>query len=68
MAVIGDDNKAHIITVTMGDKIGDMWIVAGGLKAGERVVAEGVQKVQEGMLVNPKPYQAPTAIAQNSKP
>jgi len=32
------------------------------------VVAEGVQKVQEGMLVNPKPYQPPTAIAENSKP
>jgi len=68
VAVIGSDNKAHIVAVTMGDKIGDMWIVAGGLKAGERVVAEGVQKVQEGMLVNPKPYQPPTAIAENSNP
>jgi RND family efflux transporter MFP subunit len=68
VAVIGSDNKAHIVAVTMGDKIGDMWIVAGGLKAGERVVAEGVQKVQEGMLVNPKPYQPGTAIAENSRP
>jgi membrane fusion protein, multidrug efflux system len=68
VAVIESDNKAHIVAVTMGDKIGDMWIVASGLKAGERVVAEGVQKVQEGMLVNPKPYQPPTAIAENSKP
>jgi membrane fusion protein (multidrug efflux system) len=68
VAIIGSDNKAHIVPVKMGDKIGDMWIVAAGLKAGERVVAEGVQKVQEGMLVNPKPYQPGTAVAENSKP
>jgi membrane fusion protein (multidrug efflux system) len=30
-----------------------MWIVDEGLKAGERVVVEGVQKARDGMLVNP---------------
>jgi len=56
VAVVGSDNKASIRTVKMGDKSGGMWIVNEGLKAGERVVAEGVQKVQEGVIVNPKPY------------
>ena len=31
-----------------------MWIVTQGLKPGERVVVEGVQKVKAGMVVNPK--------------
>ena len=34
------------------------------LKPGERVVAEGVQKVRPGMIVNPKPYAAPAETAQ----
>ena len=33
-----------------------MWIVTEGFKPGERVVAEGVQKVRPGMQVNPKPF------------
>ena len=34
-----------------------MWVITEGVKPGERVVAEGVQKVREGMLVTPKPFQ-----------
>jgi len=34
-----------------------MWIVDEGLKPGDRIVAEGVQKVREGMEVQPKPFQ-----------
>ena len=37
-----------------------MWVIDGGLRPGERVVAEGVQKVREGMQVNPKPYLDPS--------
>jgi membrane fusion protein, multidrug efflux system len=67
VAVIASDNKASIRPVKMGPKTGSMWIVEEGLKPGERVVAEGVQKVQEGALVNPKPYQPGSATAENSK-
>jgi membrane fusion protein (multidrug efflux system) len=42
--------------VTPGDRTGSDWIIAEGLKAGERVVAEGAQKVRPGAQVNPKPY------------
>jgi membrane fusion protein (multidrug efflux system) len=35
-----------------------MWIIEEGLKPGERVVAEGVQKVRAGVLVNPRPFVA----------
>ena len=58
VAVLDDENKVSIRTVTVGDRVGTQWIVAEGLKRGERVVAEGVQKVRPGMQVNPKPFAA----------
>ena len=61
VAVVGADNKVSIRPVDAGEKIGTMWIIAGGLHPGDRVVAEGTQKVQEGSLVNPKPFQEPAA-------
>jgi membrane fusion protein, multidrug efflux system len=67
VAVVSSDNKASLRPVKMGQKTGDMWIVDEGLKPGERVVAEGVQKVQEGTLVKPKPYKPGMALAENSK-
>ena len=56
VAVVGSDNKVGIRTVTVGDRVGTQWIIADGLHAGEQVVAEGVQKVRTGALVNPKPF------------
>jgi RND family efflux transporter MFP subunit len=56
VAVVGADDKVSIRTVTVGDRVGTQWIVAEGLKQGERVVAEGVQKARPGTQVNPKPF------------
>jgi membrane fusion protein (multidrug efflux system) len=56
VAIVDSANKVGIRTVKVGDRIGSMWIVAEGLKAGERVVAEGVQKAGDGMHINPKPF------------
>jgi RND family efflux transporter MFP subunit len=58
VAVVGTDNKVSIRNVKVGDRTGPMWIIEEGLKPGERVVAEGVQKVTAGALVNPKPFVA----------
>jgi membrane fusion protein (multidrug efflux system) len=58
VAVVAEDNKTSIRPVKMGSKAGDMWIIDEGLKPGDRVVAEGVQKVKDGTQVNPKPYTA----------
>jgi membrane fusion protein (multidrug efflux system) len=63
VAVVGSDNKVQIRPVKVGERIGTDWIIAEGLKPGERVVAEGVQKVRGGTAVNPKPMTA-TAAAQ----
>jgi len=56
VAVVGADDKVSIRTVTVGDRVGTGWIIAEGLNPGERVVAEGVQKVRQGAHVNPKPF------------
>jgi RND family efflux transporter MFP subunit len=55
IAVVDHDSKVNIRLVTVGDKVGNQWIVSTGIKPGERVVAEGVQKVRQGIQVNPKP-------------
>ena len=67
VAVVAGDNKVSIRHVKMGSKTGDMWIVEEGLKPGDRVVAEGVQKVQDGTQVNPKPYTASSLMQDKSK-
>jgi membrane fusion protein, multidrug efflux system len=63
VAVVGSDNKVQIRPVKVGEQVGTEWIIEQGLKPGERVVAEGVQKVRGGMTVNPKPLTT-TAEAQ----
>jgi len=56
VAVVGSDGKVDIHTITVGDRVGSDWIVTDGLKPGENVVAEGVQKVRQGAHVNAKPF------------
>jgi len=58
VAVVGKDNKIEIRPVKVGERIGPQWIIEAGLKPGERVVAEGIQRVKAGVTVNPKPLKA----------
>jgi len=56
VAVVGPENKVAIKPVKVGQWFGQLWVINEGLQAGEKVVAEGTQKVREGMVVNPKPF------------
>ena len=56
VAVVGHDNKIEIRTIKTGEAFGSQRIVDEGLKPGERIVAEGIQKVRPGMQVNPRPF------------
>jgi len=56
VAVVGADNKVTIRTVDLGDRVDTMWIINKGLNAGDRVVAEGTQKVKDGSIVTPVPF------------
>jgi membrane fusion protein (multidrug efflux system) len=58
VAVVGADNTVSLRAVTVGDRAGPMWIVESGVKAGEQVVVEGLQKVQNGATVKIKQPQA----------
>ena len=64
VAVVGPNNKVDFRWVKVGERTGPLWVVEEGLKPGERVIVEGIQKVKAGMPVTPKPFQeAPPAGA-----
>ena len=63
IAVVGADNKVSIRPVKVGEWVGSDWVIAGEVKAGDRVVAEGIQKVREGAVVSPVPFVEKTAEA-----
>jgi len=75
--VVSPDNKATFRPIKVGERVGQNWVVTEGLKPGERVVAEGILKVQQaaaaapqlmkegGIPVSAKPYEA-TASAGGS--
>jgi len=56
VAVVDSENKVGVRTVKVGDRAGSMWIIEEGLKPGDYVIAEGVQKVRPGTQVHPKPF------------
>ena len=59
VAVVGSDRKVSMRTVKPGQTVGTMWVIDEGLKPGEQVVVEGLQRVKEGSLVTPKPAKLP---------
>lgn len=61
VAVVDNNNTVDIRTIKTGERVGAMIIISEGLKPGEKVIAEGAQKVRPGSLVNPKPYEGNTA-------
>jgi membrane fusion protein (multidrug efflux system) len=58
VAVVGTDNKVDIRRVKPSEKVGSLWVIDEGLKPGEKVIAEGIQKVRQGMVVAPKHVEA----------
>ncbi len=53
---VGPENKVLARSVVTGERVGDRWIIQQGLKPGDRVVIEGLQKARPGAVVNPQPY------------
>ncbi len=65
--VVNGDNKVELRLITASRAIGDKWLVTAGLAAGDRVIVEGVQKVQPGATVHPTEW-TPSADATASTP
>jgi membrane fusion protein (multidrug efflux system) len=59
VAVVDENNKVSIRPVKMGERIGAMWEVTEGLKPGDRVVVQGLQKAREGSTVAAKDWTPP---------
>ena len=66
VAVVGPDNKVDIRPVRVAERVDNLWVIDEGLKPGERVVVEGIQKIQQGMEVNPKPFGAQPQAAKDA--
>jgi len=56
VGVVTPENKVEIRPVTVGERVGSQWIIAKGLKPGEKVVVEGLQKLKAGDSVRPLPF------------
>jgi membrane fusion protein (multidrug efflux system) len=50
--LVGPDKKVALRSVTLGERVGSDYIVTEGVKAGERVIVEGIQKARPGSIVN----------------
>jgi RND family efflux transporter MFP subunit len=56
VTVVDDNNTVSIRQVKVGEQIATMWVIADGLKPGERVIAEGAQNARPGTQVNPTAF------------
>ena len=65
---MGSDNKVDIRPVKVAERVDNLWVIEEGLKPGERVVVEGVQKARQGMTVNPRPFGAEGGAKPEIKP
>jgi len=63
----GADNRVHIVNVTLGQQLGSDWIIEKGLKPGERVITDNVQKLRDGAAISPHEVSAQQAV-QTSNP
>ena len=73
VGVVTPENKVEIRPVSVGERVGSQWIIAQGLKPGEKVVVEGLQKLKAGDTVRPLPFgtepqTAPVAPAAQPEP
>jgi membrane fusion protein (multidrug efflux system) len=56
VGIVNPDGKAEIRAVTIGPVYGQLIVIKDGLKAGEKVIVEGFQKIRQGAPVSAKPY------------
>jgi membrane fusion protein, multidrug efflux system len=64
VAVVKPDDTVELRMVKAGERVGTLWVIDEGLKASDRIVVEGVQKVRTGIKVKPLPAAAePVASA-----
>jgi RND family efflux transporter MFP subunit len=58
---VGNDGKVHVVNVKLGPQVGKDWIIDSGVQPGEEVIIDNLQKLREGVPV--EPHEAATANA-----
>lgn len=53
VSTVGADNRVHVVTVTLGPQFGKDWIIDSGLAPGTRVITNNLQKLRDGVPVEP---------------
>src|SRR5690606_23722408 len=66
--VVDENNIAQARLIQTDNAVGDKWVVTSGLKAGERVVIEGLLKARPGAPVVPEPFTPPAETSRNGAP
>lgn len=61
IAVVGPDDKTEVRKVRAAERVGSLWVIEEGLRAGERVVVEGFSRVKTGSPVSPVDASSPSA-------
>ena len=56
VVVVDSNNQASIRPVKIGQRVGQLWVITEGVKLGEEVIAEGVEKARQGITVRPKQF------------
>ena len=67
VAVVKADATVEIRKVQPAERVGTMWVIDAGLKPGEKVVTEGIQKVRQGLKVSPLPAKSGAAAVPDSR-
>ncbi|QOY85884.1 efflux RND transporter periplasmic adaptor subunit [Paludibaculum fermentans] len=57
VAVVTPENTIQLRPVKLGAAVGPLRVIKEGLQPGDRVVAEGIQKIRDGMKVQPQPFE-----------
>jgi membrane fusion protein (multidrug efflux system) len=65
VAVVQPNNTIKLVAVTPGAEVGSDIVIASGLKGGEQVVTEGIDKIRDGSPVTPQPQQAPSLATES---
>jgi len=68
VAVVGAGNKVEFRNVKVGPRVDSLWVIEEGLKPGEKVIVEGLQKARDGSVVVPKAAAAAPAGKGVSEP
>jgi membrane fusion protein (multidrug efflux system) len=68
VAVVGAGNKVEFRNVKVGPRVDSRWVIEEGLKPGETVIVEGLQKARDGAVVSPKPAAAAPAGKGTAEP